>query len=117
MTATYISHMAHLAIVPTELSSVTLFVQHPEDCRVCSRIFFETELPNGSTFRTCVKECPIGTYLDVQLPGCLPCYEHCSIDAGCAGPLFYLDLQNGCLNCSLVQLNQMGEQVCHLIIS
>ncbi|KAL5488667.1 hypothetical protein EMCRGX_G017643 [Ephydatia muelleri] len=59
----------------------------------------------------CVASCPLGTYANGTI--CTPCYHGCT--AGCAGPLPYVNLTNGCPRCSYVQLDQQGQQVsCHI---
>ena len=58
----------------------------------------------------CVPECPFGTYLNASLSQCILCHENCT--AGCVGPLPYLDLTKGCLDCSFVLLDRDGRQVC-----
>ena len=42
----------------------------------------------------------------------MTCHEHCDRDAGCAGSLPFLDRNDGCRDCSLVQLTRSGRQVC-----
>ena len=90
-------------------------LQGADHCASCRTYFLRTLL-NGTLGRLCVESCPIGTYLEAGRSECVPCHEHCSREVGCAGPLPYLDVQNGCLDCSLVQLNQTGEQVRMCII-
>ena len=51
--------------------------------------------------------CPQGTYPNGTT--CAPCYHECTM--GCAGPLPYVNLTNGCLGCSYVQVDQQGQQV------
>lgn len=66
--------------------------------------------PNGSYGITCVESCPVGTFQS-ESSECMPCHEHCDINAGCGGPLPFLDRDNGCRDCSLVQLTRSGRQV------
>ena len=85
-------------------------LQGPDHCNECRTNFLQTQI-NGSPVRLCLETCPVGTYLNQTTSECVPCYEHCDREIGCVGPLPYLDLNNGCLNCSLVQLNHAGGQV------
>nr|BAA81724.2 protein tyrosine kinase [Ephydatia fluviatilis] len=55
----------------------------------------------------CVASCPLGTYTNGTM--CIPCFQGCT--GGCAGPLPYVNLTNGCLGCSYVHLDQLGQQV------
>eukprot|EP00731_Ephydatia_muelleri_P019538 Em0012g363a len=71
----------------------------PDHCIRCRNYTLVTQL--------CVASCPLGTYANGTM--CTPCYHGCT--AGCAGPLPYVNLTNGCLKCSYVQLNQQGQQV------
>lgn len=64
-----------------------------------------------------METCPLGTYLVANLSECVPCHEHCSAEVGCAGPLPYLDRENGCIDCTLVQLTRSGSQVFLIIYS
>ena len=66
---------------------------------------------NGMTFRTCVDSCPVGTYLVPKISECVPCNEHCDANAGCGGSLPYLDRENGCKDCALVQLRRLGQVI------
>ncbi|KAL5488663.1 hypothetical protein EMCRGX_G017639 [Ephydatia muelleri] len=59
------------------------------------------------TAQLCVASCPLGTYANGTM--CTPCYHGCT--AGCAGPLPYVNLTNGCLGCSHVQFSADGKQL------
>ena len=59
----------------------------------------------------CVSECSVGTYLSNETIECVPCFEGCNTATGCAGPLPFLDKENGCLDCDRVVLNRDGAQV------
>jgi hypothetical protein len=85
--------------------------QRPDLCVSCSNLFVQTRLLNGNASFICVESCPAGTYLKPERDECVPCYEHCDLDAGCAGPLPYVDMENGCRDCSLIQLTRSGGQV------
>ena len=100
-------------VAPFFLSHLVLYfftVQGPAHCLQCKNHFIKTLLNDAPFNRTCVDTCPVGTYLEANMLECVPCPEHCSREDGCAGPLPYLDLESGCLDCFLVQLNQIGEQ-------
>lgn len=78
---------------------------------MCRTYFVEIRTENTIPY-LCVDSCPVGTYLPgINSTECVPCHEHCNDEEGCAGPLPYLDRNNGCIECSLVQLTQSGAQV------
>ena len=83
-------------------------LQGPEHCVRCRSLFLRTQTSSGIT---CLDSCPVGTYLVPESSECVPCHEHCNVETGCAGPLPYLNRENGCIDCSLVQLRRSGEQV------
>ena len=88
--------------LPINTHLLSLFTQGPGNCIRCRNYTLVTQ--SGSL---CVASCPLGTYANGTM--CTPCYQGCT--AGCAGPLPYVNLTNGCLKCSYVQLNQQGQQV------
>ena len=61
--------------------------------------------------RVCVEACPLGTYLNTSSRQCVPCHDGCQMQAGCAGPLPYVNRTHGCLECDRVQLDREGKQV------
>ena len=83
--------------------------QGPDQCVACQNFFLEIR-EDGQEVTLCVEECPFGTYRTEGLTQCLPCHDHCR-EAGCVGELPYLDRNNGCLECGLVQLQRNGSQV------
>ena len=78
---------------------------------MCRNLTLYSNNSSGVQVQTCLGSCPVGTYLVSDRRECVPCHEYCSRGVGCVGPLPYLDLQNGCLECTLVQLYRNGRQV------
>ena len=89
----------HLAVIP----------QGPENCVDCRNNFIN--LSNG---RLCVEECPLGTYEIPSTRECAPCFEACV--GGCTGPLPYVNISHGCLDCSRVDLDRNGQQVLDWVV-
>ena len=89
----------------------SISTQGPEHCVACRNLTLYSNNSSGARVRTCLGSCPVGTYLVSDRSECVPCHEHCSREVGCVGPLPYLDLQDGCLDCTLVQLDRNGSQV------
>eukprot|EP00731_Ephydatia_muelleri_P019330 Em0012g155a len=74
----------------------------PDHCVSCRHFSIVTQYG-----QLCVASCPLGTYANGTM--CTPCYHGCT--AGCAGPLPYVNLTNGCLGCSHVQFCADGKQL------
>ena len=79
-------------------------------CHACRTYFVRVGMERAH-HNVCVDVCPAGTYLDRNSSECTPCFAHCSAEVGCVGPVPYVDRANGCLDCSLVQLDRNGSQV------
>ena len=85
--------------------------QGPEHCNECRNYYVEEMLGEGPLMRVCVEVCPLGTFLNTSSRQCVPCHDGCQMQAGCAGPLPYVNRTHGCLECDRVQLDREERQV------
>ncbi|XP_064389307.1 epidermal growth factor receptor-like isoform X3 [Halichondria panicea] len=81
----------------------------PEFCNACQNLFIRTNETADQNV-ICLLSCPVSTHLRSGTLECVPCHEGCDPFVGCIGPLPYLDLENGCLDCDRVILNRNGTQ-------